>query len=1092
MTQPQFSIIIPTYNHCWDLLHPCLQTVIAHTDLTEGEIIVVANGCVDQTREVVTGFNLPQIRLLWYDNALGFAGAVNEGIRASTARYVVLLNNDVVLQPQQHHHWMQRLLAPFANPFVGITGPLLANGHQSPTRRDFVVGFCAAIRREVIEQIGLLDESFGVGGAEDIDYCIRAENVGWQLEQISNWQPGMHYIDYPMAHKVNGTMSEVEGWNDIFFGNLARLHDKYQAQERPFAQFEEPLVKYSIVIPTYNHLEDALKPCIDSLLTYTTFENTELVVVCNGCTDGTEQYLKAIKQQLGPRLNVLWNPEPMGYTRANNWGIRQARGEYIILLNNDTAILPSGVNDWITTLHHPFTVDEQVGMTGPMKAYCPYSDEDFLIFFCVMVPRRMFDLLGLPDEIYSPGFGEDTDFSIRVKQAGYKLVQVPSEDRLYYAPDRMVGGFPIWHAGEITFGDTPDGLQLLRRNRLILAQKFQGGKGKLKLNLGCGDKLMPGYMNIDLYHEGADFQMDVRKLDFPDSSVSEIYGSHIFEHISPFDIHATLEEWRRVLRQGGKLVLEMPDMLETCRQFVSASKDERYKLLNCIYGTGNGTQSPHLFGWYDEILRDHLGSHGFANIQVAPATSQHWGYNLVVTATRDDLPQGYFGDSDIQDYRYFVSKIPQGGTLVEIGTFRGRSLCSVADLIQSQQLKVFAIDTFEGSSLINVNEHELKAQCDSENIEQQFRDNIQRFGISDRVTLLKGPNHSFVDQFEDHSVDLVFLDADHSYEAVKQDIALWRNKVKVGGHLSGHDIDWYSVRTAVVEAFGNGFARGTNTWATQIQHSTVSVTPTQPRIFDCFPFNDELDVLELRLHEMSHIVDKFIIVEGTRNFANQPKPLYYGNNKSRFAQWQHQIIHVVVDDWPTYHDSWTYERYQRDQIDRGLAQCDCQDHDIVIITDADEIPRAQAVQTYSTQQGILNLEQTLYYYNFNCRSQGKWLWGKILPHALKKHMTCCHVRYYHDGVVHAPQLANAGWHCSYFGDAAAAIRKLESGAHQEYNTPLFKQQELIAQRMACCEDLLGRNIQYEHVTVDGSYPQFVQLNLDYYKSKALVYESNSL
>ena len=201
---------------------------------------------------------------------------------------------------------------------------------------------------------------------------------------------------------------------------------------------------------------------------------------------------------------------------------------------------------------------------------------------------------------------------------------------------------------------------------------------------------------------------------------------------------------------------------------------------------------------------------------------------------------------------------------------------------------------------------------------------------------------------------------------------------------------------------------------------------------------------------------------------------------------------MVVDDWPTYHDSWTYERYQRDQIDRGLAQCDCEDNDIVIITDADEIPRASTVQSYTTQQGILNLEQTLYYYNFNCRSQGKWLWGKILPYALKKHMTCCHVRYYFDGVVHAPQLANAGWHCSYFGDAEAAIRKLESGAHQEYNTPLFKQQELIAQRMERCEDLLGRNIQYEYVTVDDTYPQFVQDNKPYYQAKGLVHDQDTV
>ena len=73
---------------------------------------------------------------------------------------------------------------------------------------------------------------------------------------------------------------------------------------------------------------------------------------------------------------------------------------------------------------------------------------------------------------------------------------------------------------------------------------------------------------------------------------------------------------------------------------------------------------------------------------------------------------------------------------------------------------------------------------------------------------------------------------------------------------------------------------------------------TRPTVFDCFMFFNELDLLEIRLIELSELVDRFVLVEATRTHTGFQKPLYFADNKSRFASFLDRIIHVIVDDLP--------------------------------------------------------------------------------------------------------------------------------------------------------------------------------------------------
>jgi GT2 family glycosyltransferase len=400
-------------------------------------------------------------------------------------------------------------------------------------------------------------------------------------------------------------------------------------------------IEISIIIPTYNHLEDCLKPCIESVIKYTNFSNIEIIVVANGCIDNTKEYV----ENLGSPFKLVWIDKAIGFTKATNEGIKIAKGKYIILLNNDIILLDKQCpkNTWINMLRQPFLEDNLVGITGPLKLWDNYSASDTLIFFCVMIKREVFNKIGLLDEIFSPGGGEDIDFSVKAVQAGYKLVQVPSEKKLDFTFTNE-GQFPIYHIGEGTFSEKemPEySKEIVKRNGLINLKRYNK---HVKLNVGSGGINYDGYISVDKYDPRAHLHMDACHLDsiFNENSIEEILASHLFEHISPYDAVRTLSSWLKILKPGGKLIMELPNFEELCKDFLKANKSERYGLLNAIYGTVNTKDSlypeeitsPHLWGWYPEMLGDHLVWAGFIDIIFKPEQIPHPHKNMRVEARK--------------------------------------------------------------------------------------------------------------------------------------------------------------------------------------------------------------------------------------------------------------------------------------------------------------------------------------------------------------------------------------------------------------------------------------------------------------------------
>lgn len=237
-------------------------------------------------------------------------------------------------------------------------------------------------------------------------------------------------------------------------------------------------IKYSIVIPTYNHCDDLLKPCIEAIVKYTDLSIIELVVVANGCRDETESYLQYLteyfKQTDIGAFKWHVDPQPLGYAHANNVGIRMCTADKIVLLNNDAFLLEQPKNQWLELLNHQFEINPKCGISCVVKGRSDEANADFAIFFCVMIARKVFDKIGLLNEEYGKGGGEDTEFSIECERAGFEVCSATSK-QWDGVNSLFTGNFQIYHRGEGTVHDktlVPDWDDVFLANSLKLAKKY--------------------------------------------------------------------------------------------------------------------------------------------------------------------------------------------------------------------------------------------------------------------------------------------------------------------------------------------------------------------------------------------------------------------------------------------------------------------------------------------------------------------------------------------------------------------------------------------------------------------------------------------
>lgn len=249
------------------------------------------------------------------------------------------------------------------------------------------------------------------------------------------------------------------------------------------------------------------------------------------------------------------------------------------------------------------------------------------------------------------------------------------------------------------------------------------------------------------------------------------------------------------------------------------------------------------------------------------------------------------------------------------------------------------------------------------------------------------------------------------------------------------------------------------------------------KIFDCFSFFNELDLLELRLNILNPYVDYFVLAEAEETFTGKPKSLYYKENYERFAKWDHKILHLINENLDT-GDPFTRAGYQKDRL-REVLNVHAKDEDIVYFGDLDEIWKPQNV----TDDKVYNLTQFNYSYWLNNRSSEEWVgtivgkWGTIKTNTLN-----------HWRATHTNVLPDGGWHFTNMGGEEQIIKKIEAYDHANEVIPRLSQFEGygIKDRMEKGYDYLGRQFDYwgkpfEFHMEEENWPEYLKDNKEKYQ-----------
>lgn len=249
-------------------------------------------------------------------------------------------------------------------------------------------------------------------------------------------------------------------------------------------------------------------------------------------------------------------------------------------------------------------------------------------------------------------------------------------------------------------------------------------------------------------------------------------------------------------------------------------------------------------------------------------------------------------------------------------------------------------------------------------------------------------------------------------------------------------------------------------------------------IYDCFIFNNEVELLELRLNILDPYVDKFVLTEGDTTFSGLSKESVYLQNKERFAKWEDKIIHnfIEIPDLPT---TWDREIYSRNSpVSLGVFG----DNDLILSSDLDEIPNPEileAVDEWVSDDTHFTFQQKRYVYFINNFETDVWFGTRACTGKYLKNTSIDQIR---ENTEREEQLTgsiitNGGWHFTFCGGEEMIKTKIESFSHTEHNTP--KVIESITDRIKNNKDPLLRDwYYYQVVEIDDSYPQYIVENQD--------------
>ena len=255
--------------------------------------------------------------------------------------------------------------------------------------------------------------------------------------------------------------------------------------------------------------------------------------------------------------------------------------------------------------------------------------------------------------------------------------------------------------------------------------------------------------------------------------------------------------------------------------------------------------------------------------------------------------------------------------------------------------------------------------------------------------------------------------------------------------------------------------------------------------FDCFMYNNEELLLDLRLNILSKYVKKFILVESTIDHQGNKKKKFF--KIENFNKFKDKIIHLRIEDFPKeLIGTWERENFQRNYISKSINNL--LDDDYIIISDVDEIPNFGNLKNFEKYK-FTTFQQSNFCYKFNMKNitYPNWYGSKLCKKKYLKspqwlrNQKVKEYSFFQFYRIKWNIIKNGGWHFSFLMQPTEIKKKIKSIAHDEFNKKEFLEINEIEKKIKLGEDLFNRDQKYIKVELDNNFPKQIFDNIDKYK-----------
>ncbi|MBU5429165.1 glycosyltransferase family 2 protein [Kineothrix sp. MSJ-39] len=480
-----FSILVPLYNTPERFLREMIESVIAQT-YGKWELCL-ADGSDDAHEfvgRICHEYQQKDSRIKYQKLVKneGISGNTNECYKMATGNYIALFDHDDLLHPCVLFAYMQAICEKNADyiycdeaTFKGNSINHMITMHFKPDyapdnllANNYICHF-SVFSRELLESGELFRSQFD--GSQDHDMILRLTAKAKHIVHIPRILYYWRSHKGSVASSIDAKTYAINAAKGAVADRLTRLgYKNFEIEStRAFATIfrikyalsSHPLI--SIIIPNKDHMED-LSRCVDSIINLSTYDNYELIIVENNSeTAEIRTYYEEISRH--PRVQVVEYKGDFNYSKINNFGVQYAKGEYLLLLNNDTEVITP---DWMEELLM-YAMREDVGVVGAKLYYpdktiqhagiviglgahrtaghthyripeanvgymgrlCYAQDVTAVTGACMMVSKALYEELGGLDESFTVALN-DVDFCLRVREKGFLNIFTPFAELYHY------------------------------------------------------------------------------------------------------------------------------------------------------------------------------------------------------------------------------------------------------------------------------------------------------------------------------------------------------------------------------------------------------------------------------------------------------------------------------------------------------------------------------------------------------------------------------------------------------------------------------------------------------------------------------------